>query len=70
MRVGSTQQQLKSAEDDLAKARWALRVVPVILSQLDNDGCDMLADLLQACIETGYEDGFKDCQRHFQQPEE
>jgi len=40
--------------------QWALKTVPAILHQLDNDGKDMFADVLQAALDVGYKDGFND----------
>jgi hypothetical protein len=45
-------------------AAKALTYVPVILSQLDETGKDMLAKVFQALIEAGYADGFEDCREY------
>lgn len=42
------------------RADVALSYVPVILSQLDDTGRQMFADVLQAMRDGGYEDGIRD----------
>ena len=44
----------------MTTAGKALTLLPVVLSQLDADGKDMLTTILQAAIECSYEQGFKD----------
>ena len=45
------------------RAAEALTFIPVLLSQLDAEGRDMLASVLQASIEAGYDNGFRDGQQ-------
>jgi hypothetical protein len=45
---------------DDQKLRQAFSYVPVLLSQLDGDGREMLGVVMQAQRDAGYEDGFND----------
>jgi len=49
----------ESLKDNLDKARWAVKVVPLILEQFGEDMGAHLGCLLQATLEAGYDDGFK-----------
>jgi len=48
-------EQLRQLEMKSEKYRHALEAVPVVLGQLDNDGKDFLAVIMQACLEAGME---------------
>ena len=62
---------MKHADDGLdtdTRQDLAIEYIPAILSQLDADGCEMLATVLQAYLERGasigYDDGLSDGTKH------
>jgi hypothetical protein len=59
---GNLKRENKNLAKELALARDALRGVPVILHAMNMEGVKMefLADIMQACLEAGYNSGFND----------
>lgn len=53
-------EQLRQAEERANNWGEALRAVPALLSQLDNDGKDFFEMIAQALCESSYLDGFED----------
>jgi len=56
-------EQLRQSNDARERYKDAIKAVPVVLSQLDNDGKDFLAEIMQAAVDAGYHDGFYDGHR-------
>ena len=47
-------------DEEIVFLRQSVRSIPILISYLDETTLSMLCDLLQATIEIGYADGFKD----------